>query len=56
MEKFWSLTVYDNQTRSMLDTPLRYPWAGSQSYPSPAAVANPMVPRPSISPRVSPGG
>src|SRR5262245_48873194 len=38
--KFWSLTVYDNQTRSMLETPQRYPRAGSQSYPSPAAVAN----------------
>jgi hypothetical protein len=25
----------------MLDTPQRYPRAGSQSYPSPAAVANP---------------
>jgi len=37
---FWSLTLYDNQTRSMLDTPQRYPRAGSQSYPSPAAVAN----------------
>ena len=24
---FWSFTVYDNQTRSMLDTPQRYPWA-----------------------------
>jgi hypothetical protein len=35
--KFWSFTVYDNQTRSMLDTPQRYPRAGSQSYPSPAA-------------------
>jgi hypothetical protein len=35
---FWSFTVYDNQTRSMLDTPQRYPRAGSQSYPSPAAV------------------
>ena len=35
---FWSLTAYDNQTRSMLDTPQRYPRAGSQSYPSPAAV------------------
>jgi hypothetical protein len=35
--KFWSLTVYDNQTRSMLDTPQRFPRAGSQSYPSPAA-------------------
>jgi hypothetical protein len=39
-EKFWSLTVYDNQTRSMLDTSQRYPRSGSQSYPSPAAVAN----------------
>jgi hypothetical protein len=34
---FWSLTLYDNQTRSMLQTPQRYPRAGSQSYPSPAA-------------------
>jgi len=34
---FWSFTVYDNMTRSMLDTPQRYPRAGSQSYPSPAA-------------------
>jgi hypothetical protein len=38
--KFWSLTLYDNQTRSMLDTPQRYPRAGSQSFPSPAAEAN----------------
>ena len=38
--RFWSLTVYDNQTRSMLQTPQRYPRAGSQSYPTPAAVAN----------------
>jgi hypothetical protein len=38
---FWSLTLYDNQTRSMLDTPQRYPRAGSQSYPSPAAEAGP---------------
>ena len=30
---FWSFTLYDNQTRSMLDTPQRYPRAGSQSYP-----------------------
>ena len=36
-QAFWSFTVYDNQTRSMLDTPQRYPRAGSQSYPSPAA-------------------
>jgi hypothetical protein len=32
-EKFWSLTVYDNQS---LDTPQRYPRAGSQSYPNDA--------------------
>lgn len=36
---FWSFTVYDNQTRSMLLTPQKYPRAGSQSYPTPAAVA-----------------
>jgi hypothetical protein len=40
-ENFWSFTVYDNMTRSMLDTPQRYPRAGSQSYPSPAAEPNP---------------
>ena len=38
--KFWSFTVYDNQTRSMLQTDQRFPRAGSQSYPSPAAEAN----------------
>jgi hypothetical protein len=38
--KFWSFTVYDNQTRSMLQTPQGYPRAGSQSYPSPSAVAS----------------
>jgi hypothetical protein len=37
---FWSFTVYDNMTRSMLDTPQGYPRAGSQSYPSPAAEPN----------------
>jgi hypothetical protein len=36
-EKFWSFNVYDNQTRSLLQTPQRWPRAGSQSYPSPAA-------------------
>jgi len=35
--KFWSLTVHDNQSRSMLVTPQAYPRAGSQSYPTPAA-------------------
>ncbi|BCH25983.1 hypothetical protein MesoLjLc_59020 [Mesorhizobium sp. L-8-10] len=39
-ENFWSVTVYDNMSRSMLDTPQRYPRAGSQSYPSPAAEAD----------------
>ena len=34
---FWSFTLYDNQTRSMLKTPQKYPRAGSQAYPSPAA-------------------
>lgn len=38
--RFWSFTVYDNQTRSMLQTPQPYPRAGSQSYPSPAATPN----------------
>ena len=37
---FWSFTLYDNQTRSMLQTPQRFPRAGSQTYPSPAAVAS----------------
>lgn len=40
-EKFWSFTLYDTMTRSMLDTPQRHPRAGSQSYPSPAAEPNP---------------
>ena len=52
-EKFWSLTVYDNQTRSMLDTPQRYPRAGSQSYPTPAAESTPMALRRSTSARSS---
>ena len=37
---FWSFTLYDNQTRSMLQTPQKYPRAGSQNYPSPAAQAD----------------
>lgn len=36
---FWSFTLYDNQTRSMLQTPQDCPRAGSQDYPSPAAEA-----------------
>ncbi|HEY5858061.1 MAG TPA: DUF1254 domain-containing protein [Aldersonia sp.] len=38
--RFWSVTLYDNQTRSMLHTPQRFPRAGSQSYPTPAAAAD----------------
>ncbi len=38
---FWSIIIYDNQTRSMLQTPQRFPRAGSQTYPGPAATANP---------------
>ncbi|MCK4839591.1 MAG: DUF1254 domain-containing protein, partial [Desulfobulbaceae bacterium] len=38
--RFWSFTVYDNQSRSMLQTKQPYPRAGSQSYPSPAAAPN----------------
>jgi hypothetical protein len=36
-KNFWSLTLYDTMTRSMLVTPQKYPRAGSQSYPTPAA-------------------
>ena len=38
--RFWSFTVYDNQSRSMLQTAQQFPRAGSQSYPSPAAVSD----------------
>jgi hypothetical protein len=38
--RFWSLTLYDTETRSMLQTPQRFPRAGSQCYPTPAATAN----------------
>ena len=38
--RFWSFTVYDNQSRSMLQTSQPFPRAGSQSYPSPAAELN----------------
>ncbi|NEW37854.1 DUF1214 domain-containing protein [Nocardia cyriacigeorgica] len=37
--KFWSMTLYDDQTRSMLVTDQRFPRAGSQAYPTPAGVA-----------------
>lgn len=35
--KFWSFTLYDNQTRSMLGTPQRYPRAGRPSEIQPVA-------------------
>ena len=38
--RFWSLTIYDTQTRSMLQTPQRFPRVGSQAYPTPAATAD----------------
>ncbi|MFV9455231.1 DUF1254 domain-containing protein [Rhodococcus sp. NM-2] len=38
--RFWSITLYDNQTRSMLQTQQRFPRSGSQSYPTPAAEAD----------------
>jgi hypothetical protein len=38
--RFWSLNLYDNQTRSLLQTDQGYPRAGSQEYPSPAAEAD----------------
>jgi hypothetical protein len=38
---FWSIILYDNQTRSMLQTDQPHPKVGSLSYPMPAAVANP---------------
>jgi len=38
--RFWSITLYDTETRSMLQTPQRFPRAGSQTYPSLAATAN----------------
>jgi len=37
---FWSLILYDNQTRSMLQTDQPHPKVGSLGYPMPAAVQN----------------
>jgi hypothetical protein len=39
-KNFWSLILYDNQTRSMLQTGQPYPKVGSLNYPRAAAVAN----------------
>ncbi len=38
-KNFWSLILYDNQTRSMLQTGQPYPKVGSLSYPRAAAAA-----------------
>jgi hypothetical protein len=37
---FWSFIVYDNQTRSMLQTGQPFPKVGSLNYPRPAAIGN----------------
>ena len=39
-ERFWSLTVYNMQTRSIIQTDQKFPRVGSQSFPSPAAQEN----------------
>jgi len=38
-EALYPFTLYDNQTGAMLQTPQKYPRAGSQDSPSPAAEA-----------------
>ncbi len=40
-KNFWSVILYDNQTRSMLQTGQPGPKVGSLNYPRPAAKANP---------------
>ena len=54
--KFWSFTVYDNQTRSMLDTPQRYPRPAARAIRRPPPRRTPTAPRPCISARPSPPG
>jgi len=39
-ERFWSVTVYNMQTRSIIQTDQKFPRAGNQSFPSPAAQEN----------------
>jgi len=39
-ERFWSVTVYNMQTRSIIQTDQEFPRAGSQSFPTPAAEEN----------------
>ena len=52
--RFWSLNLYDNQTRSMLQTAQRYPRAGSQSTPHPPRRPKPTAPPSSTSRPPSP--
>jgi hypothetical protein len=42
-ESFWSLTLYDNQLRSMLDTPQRYPRAAARAIRRPPRAPKPMA-------------
>src|SRR3954471_16663853 len=50
-EKFWSLTLYDNQTRSMLDTPQRYPRPAVRAIHRPPPGRTSMAPQRCISAR-----
>ena len=47
--RFWSLTLYDNQTRSMLQTPQRYPRPAARSTPHPPRKPKPTAPPSSTS-------
>ena len=38
--RFWSITLYDNETRSMLQTPQRFPRGRQPVLPDPAATAD----------------
>ena len=53
--RFWSMTLYDNQTRSMLQTPQRFPRAGSQTYPTPAASRRGRIDDPHFAPATTGG-
>jgi hypothetical protein len=50
---FWSFTLYDNQTRSMLDTPQRYPRAAARAIRRPRRKRSTTAQRPSTSVRPS---
>lgn len=51
--RFWSFTVHDNQTRSMLDTPQRYPGLAVRAIRRPRRFRDPMARPPSTSARSS---